>query len=98
MLETSERGENGEIKLGKPASRYDNSKTLNFVARKQQIVKQNICKSIWSRARELGVANVTIYHSVQENLRHSSYVFKHGHFTSNDTKQMRLEKAKKMHN
>lgn len=66
------------------------------VGKIQEIINQDPGRSMRSIAKEMEMSNATIRKIVHEDLRYHSYVLRRGHFMMQQTKERRLEKAKKL--
>lgn len=68
----------------------------DFVARVQEMIKDDPSKSIRSLAREMNVSAMTMDRTVHEDLGYKSYALQHGQLLTTVTKARRLDKAKKL--
>lgn len=75
--------------------RNDRTSSEN-VNRIQEFVNEDPGRSMRSIARELEMSNATVRKIVHEDLRYRSYVMRKGHFMTQQTKERRLDKAKKL--
>ena len=76
--------------------RSDAVRDDDFIARVKNIVDDDPSKSIRAIARELQVHHKTVWRCIHEDFRNSSYVMKRGQFMTQQTKENRYEKCKKL--
>ena len=83
-------------KRKKHSRRSDAIRDDDFIAKVQNIVGDDPSKSIRAIARELQVHHKTVWRCIHEDLRYSSYVMRRGQFMTQQTKENRYEKSKKL--
>lgn len=70
--------------------------SVDMISRIQDMINEDPGRSMRSIARELKMSDSTVRTIVNEDIRYKSYVIRRGQFLSDQLKERRLEKAKKL--